>query len=111
MKKPTKFFFGMTPSRGEPKRNSPTHYATNRGLVKIRWDIVQYFYTQFLSGNCEPELFICAWYDFENDEINVGLEIPRVSEKPSSRRVVSSEDHEPYVRKKSPIELLFEDSE
>lgn len=72
------FFIPLVPTKAEtPKRGAATHFAKHKGIVEFPWDLAAYIASEIGSGNAEPKLFVCAWYNSTTDEINVGFEIPR----------------------------------
>jgi len=72
------FFFSLHPSKAKFKpKGSATHYARNKGVMKLNADLAHYIANCVKLGNVEPELFVCGWLNRKENMMNVGFEIPR----------------------------------
>lgn len=72
------FFFTLHPSKAKFKpKGSATHYARNKGVMKLNPDLARYIANCVRLGDEEPSLFVCGWLNRKENVMNVGFEIPR----------------------------------
>ena len=72
------FFFSLHPSKAKFKpKGSATHYARNKGVMKLNEDLARYIANCVRLGEVEPELFVCGWLNRKENTMNVGFELPR----------------------------------
>jgi hypothetical protein len=72
------FFFTLHPSKAKFKpKGSATHYAKNKGVMKLTPYLARYIANCVRLGDEEPSLFVCGWLNRKENVMNVGFEIPR----------------------------------